>query len=45
VATLQENNFFISKSFLQNKTSELNIGVTFKQSKVWDAAIVRENNV
>lgn len=44
VATLQENNFFISKSFLQNKTSEFNIGLNFKHSKVWDALIVKEKN-
>lgn len=42
VATLQENSFFVSKSFLQTKTSELNVGVALKNSKVWDAVFVRE---
>ena len=44
IATLQENNFFLSKSFYQTKTSELNVGVNFKQSKVWDALVVKEKN-
>ena len=45
VATLQENNFFVSKSFFQTKSSEFNFGITLKQSKVWDAAFVREKDV
>lgn len=44
LATLQENNFFISKSFFQTKSSEFNIGLNFKHSKVWDALIVKEKN-
>ena len=43
MAVLQENNFFLSKSFLQTKTSEFNVGVNFKHSKIWDALIVKEN--
>lgn len=43
MATLQENNFFVSKTFFQTKSSELNLGLTLKHSKVWDAAFVREN--
>lgn len=44
LATIQESSFFISKSFLQTKSSELNLGIAFKYSKVWDAVFVNQKN-
>lgn len=43
-ATIQEHNFFVSKSFFQTPSAELNVGVNVKFAKVWDALIVKENN-
>lgn len=44
-ATLEEYNFFLSKSFSIDKSKEFLAGFTIKQSKVLDALFIKEKNV
>lgn len=42
--TLQENSFFLAKSFRPNNYTDFMVGVTLKNSKIWDALFLREND-